>query len=120
MSWRRTLRRCPAGLVESGVGFVPWLLETMDHGYRAHHMFVRPVIPEVPSHYLREHCFATFQEDEVGVDAVEHYDLSRNFLWANDHPHHEGSWGSICARGCFDQWGSGVGKHRGGSRVAWA
>ena len=37
-----------AGLVESGIGFVPWLLETMDHAYRAHHFWVRPVIPELP------------------------------------------------------------------------
>ena len=41
-----------AGLVESGIGFVPWLLETMDYAYRAHHMWVRPVIPELPSHVL--------------------------------------------------------------------
>jgi predicted TIM-barrel fold metal-dependent hydrolase len=81
-----------AGMVESGIGYVPWLLETMDHAYRAHHMFVRPVIPELPSHYFRQHCFATFQEDHVGVDTVERFDLENNLMWANDYPHHEGSW----------------------------
>ena len=81
-----------AGLVESGVGFVPWLLETMDHAYRAHHFWVRPVIPELPSHYFRRNCFATFQIDQVGMDTVEQYDLVDNLLWANDYPHHEGSW----------------------------
>ena len=44
--------RLQAGLVESGIGFVPWLLETMDHAYRAHHFWVRPVIPELPSRVL--------------------------------------------------------------------
>ena len=83
--------RLRAGLVESGIGFVPWLLETMDHAYRAHHFWVRPVIPELPSHYFRRNCFATFQIDHVGLMNVEELDLVDNMLWANDYPHHEGS-----------------------------
>ena len=81
-----------AGLVESGIGFVPWLLETMDHAYRAHHFFVRPVIPRLPSEYFRQHCFATFQEDHAGLRAIEPEDLVDNVMWANDYPHHEGTW----------------------------
>ena len=46
----------------------------------------------LPSEYYRQHCFASFQEDPPGVDLVRDYDLSANFLWANDYPHHEGSW----------------------------
>ena len=81
-----------AGMVESGIGFVPWLLETMDYAYRAHHMWVRPVIPEPPSAYFRRHCFATFQEDHAGLEAAEGHDVVGNLMWANDYPHHEGSW----------------------------
>jgi predicted TIM-barrel fold metal-dependent hydrolase len=81
-----------AGIVESGIGFVPWLLETMDYAYKAHHFWVRPVIPEPPSAYFRRNCFATFQEDHVGVRAAEPYDVVDNLMWANDYPHHEGSW----------------------------
>jgi predicted TIM-barrel fold metal-dependent hydrolase len=81
-----------AGLVESGVGFVPWLLETLDHAARAHHFWVRPQLKELPSVYFRRHCFATFQDDPAGLKVVEAYDLADNFLWANDYPHHEGSW----------------------------
>ena len=81
-----------AGLVESGIGFVPWLLETMDYAYKAHHFWVRPVIPELPSVYYRRHCFATFQEDHVGLASAEECDLVDTYLWANDYPHHEGSW----------------------------
>jgi predicted TIM-barrel fold metal-dependent hydrolase len=84
--------RLQAGLVESGIGFVPWLLETMDHAYRAHHFWVRPVIPELPSSYFRRNCFATYQEDTVGLRFVEELDLVDNMLWANDYPHHEGVW----------------------------
>ncbi|MFI4933719.1 MAG: amidohydrolase family protein [Caulobacterales bacterium] len=81
-----------AGLVESGVGFVPWLLETLDHAAKAHHFWVRPHLKEPPSAYFRRNCFATFQDDAAGLKVVEAYDLVDNFLWANDYPHHEGSW----------------------------
>src|SRR4051794_10465945 len=81
-----------AGLVESGIGFVPWLLETMDYAYKAHHMWVRPVIPETPSSYFQRNCFATFQEDHVGLETAEQHDIVDNLMWANDYPHHEGSW----------------------------
>jgi predicted TIM-barrel fold metal-dependent hydrolase len=84
--------RLQAGLVESGIGFVPWLLETMDHAARAHHFWVRPVTPELPSFYYRRNCFATFQQDEVGLRYVEELDLVDTMLWANDYPHHEGVW----------------------------
>jgi hypothetical protein len=84
--------RLSAGLVESGIGFVPWLLETMDYAYKAHHFWVRPVIPELPSTYFRRQCFATFQEDHAGMAAAERDDLVDNLMWANDYPHHEGSW----------------------------
>ncbi len=80
------------GIVESGIGFLPWLLESMDYAFRAHHFWVRPVIPELPSTYFRRSCFATFQEDHAGVAAAEAHDLVANVLWANDYPHHEGSW----------------------------
>src|SRR5579872_4612380 len=81
-----------AGLVESGVGFVPWLLETLDHAAKAHHFWVRPHLQAPPSSYFRRNCFATFQDDAAGLKLVEAYDLADNFLWANDYPHHEGSW----------------------------
>ena len=84
--------RLRAGLVESGIGFVPWLMETMDYAYRAHHFWVRPVIPELPSTYFRRQCFATFQEDHHGLADAERLGIVENLLWANDYPHHEGSW----------------------------
>ncbi|MBO0730612.1 MAG: amidohydrolase [Acidimicrobiaceae bacterium] len=86
--------RLRAGIIESGIGFFPWLAETMDYAYRAHHFWVRPVIPELPSVYLRRHCFASFQEDHHGMATAEQTGLVDCYLWANDYPHHEGSWPS--------------------------
>ncbi len=84
--------RLKVGTVESGVGWIPWMLETLDYAYRAHHFWIRPVIPEPPSHYYRRNCFSTFQEDHEGLARVEELGLVDNYLWANDYPHHEGSW----------------------------
>ncbi len=86
-----------AGSIESGIGFFPWLAETMDYAYRVHHFWVRPVIPELPSVYLRRHCFASFQEDHHGMATAEETGLVDCYLWANDYPHHEGSWPSSSA-----------------------
>jgi len=82
--------RC--GTVEAGVGWVPWMLETMDYAYKAHHFWVRPKLPERPSEYYRRNCFSTFVEDHVGLRLVEDLDLVDNFMWSNDYPHHEGTW----------------------------
>jgi len=78
--------------IEAGIGWVPWLLDAMDEGYKKHHMWVRPKMQGLPSDYYRAHGFATFQEDPTGLTLMEQYGLTNNFMWANDYPHHEGTW----------------------------
>jgi len=78
--------------IESGIGWVPWALEAMDEAYHKHHMWAFPKLKKLPSEYFHEHGFASFQEDRVGLDLALKYGLVDNFLWANDYPHHEGSW----------------------------
>ena len=80
-----------AGSVESGIGWVPWVLESLDHAFRAHHMWVRPVLPELPSSYYRRNCFSTFVDDTAGLALAGQFELTENFLWSNDYPHHEGT-----------------------------
>ncbi len=78
--------------IEAGIGWIPWLLDAMDEGYRKHHFWVRPKLEKMPSDYFRAHGFATFQEDPSGLELAEKYNLVDNFMWANDYPHHEGTW----------------------------
>lgn len=78
--------------VEAGIGWVPWLLDAMDEAYRKHHMWVRPKLQMLPSEYFRRNGFATFQEDPSGLTLAEDWRLMDNFCWANDYPHHEGTW----------------------------
>ena len=80
------------GSVEAGIGWVAWTLQVLDEAYKKHHMFVRPKLKMLPSEYFRQNGFASFQEDKVGLDLAREYDLVDNCLWANDYPHHEGTW----------------------------
>ena len=80
------------GSIEAGIGWVAWTLQVLDEAYKKHHMFVRPKLKMLPSEYFRQNGFASFQEDKVGLDLAREYDLVDNFLWANDYPHHEGTW----------------------------
>ena len=80
------------GTVEAGIGWVAWALGAMDEAYRKHHMFVRPKLERMPSEYFKSNGFATFQEDPAGLDIARAHGLVDNFMWANDYPHHEGTW----------------------------
>ena len=80
------------GSIEAGIGWVAWTLQALDEAYKKHHMFVRPKLKMLPSEYFRQNGFASFQEDKVGLDLAREHDLVNNFLWANDYPHHEGTW----------------------------
>jgi predicted TIM-barrel fold metal-dependent hydrolase len=79
-------------LIECGIGWVPWALEAMDEAYRKHHFWVRPKLQGLPSDYFKQHGAAAFQEDPIGLALVEQCGLENNMLWANDYPHHEGTW----------------------------
>ncbi len=80
------------GTIEAGIGWVAWALAAMDEAYRKHHMWVRPKLERLPSEYFRSNGFASFQEDQPGLDLAREHNLVDNFLWANDYPHHEGTW----------------------------
>ena len=89
------LERFPSlrfGSVEAGIGWVPWAIWALDEAYRKHHMFVRPKLAQLPSEQFKERGFATFQEDKPGLDLAREHGLVDNFMWANDYPHHEGTW----------------------------
>lgn len=78
--------------IEAGIGWVAWVLTAMDEAYKKHHMWVQPKLQGLPSDYFRAHGFASFQEDEPGLHDAQIHDLTDNFMWANDYPHHEGTW----------------------------
>lgn len=80
------------GTIEAGIGWIPWTLTALDEAYRKHHMWRRPQLKLLPSEYFKRNGFASFQEDQPGLDLAREHGLVDNFLWANDYPHHEGTW----------------------------
>jgi len=45
-----------------------------------------------PTDYWREHCYATFQNDLLGLSQLDLIGADR-VMWASDYPHSEGSFG---------------------------
>jgi predicted TIM-barrel fold metal-dependent hydrolase len=45
-----------------------------------------------PSHYWHNNCYATFQNDLLGLGQLDHLGAGR-VMWASDYPHSEGSLG---------------------------
>jgi len=84
--------RIKFGVIEAGIGWLAWALDAMDEAYKKHHMYVRPKLQGLPSDYFKAHGFASFQEDRVGILTAKEYGLLDNIMWADDYPHHEGSW----------------------------
>ena len=78
--------------IEAGIGWVPWLLEAMDEAFYKHRMWVSPELKEPPSFYYRRQGFSSFGEDRSGLALALEHDLVDSFMWANDYPHHEGTW----------------------------
>lgn len=78
--------------IEADAGFVPWMMQKMDEAYLKHHFWVRPKMKALPSDYYRSNCFASFGEDRAALELIDSFNLQDNFMWANDYPHHEGSW----------------------------
>lgn len=71
--------------VESGLGWVPYLLETVDHQFEAQRLW-KDGMSLKPSEYFHRQCYVNFwyevhgiaQRDVIGVD---------NILWEADFPH---------------------------------
>lgn len=77
-------------MVETGSGWLAWILGAMDEGYREHGMFVKPRLDELPSEYFRRQGAVTFMNDPVGFHNVN-FTGDRCLMWGSDYPHPEGT-----------------------------
>lgn len=76
-------------LGESGIGWIPYLLEHMDLEWEE--QFRDLTLTMKPSGYWRRNCRATYQSDRVGI---RNLDLigEHNVMWGSDFPHPDGVW----------------------------
>jgi len=77
---------------EGGATWGPFLADRMDEGYRQHGAAVRPRLSKLPSQYLYEQVYASFQHDRSAVFANTAMGW-KNVMWGSDYPHYEGTYG---------------------------
>lgn len=77
-------------LVECGIGWLAWVLQTLDQMYEKRHMWIQPKLELRPSQYFRRQGAATFDDDAVGLGNLE-VTGADCLMWGNDYPHDEGT-----------------------------
>src|SRR5687768_3544792 len=76
-------------LGESGIGWLPYVLDRMDDEW--HERFTHLELTMPPSGYWRRQMLATFQNDEAGLLLADRIGVA-NLMWGNDFPHGDGVW----------------------------
>ena len=77
---------------EGGATWGPFLADRLDEAYRQHATAVRPTLQRLPSEYLYEHVYASFQHDRSAPAALWAMGW-QNVCWGSDYPHLEGTFG---------------------------
>jgi predicted TIM-barrel fold metal-dependent hydrolase len=79
--------------VEADAGWVPHYMYRMDHAYKRHRNWLRAgqELSKLPSEYMRENVYTTFQDDWVAFQTANLMNHER-LLWANDFPHSDSTW----------------------------
>ena len=77
---------------EGGVHWVPAALFDADRIYRYFETEMRPKLANMPFYCWWQNCYATFQEDPIGLELLK-YIGPHKVLWASDYPHPESTLG---------------------------
>ena len=77
-------------LGESGIGWIPYLLERLDDTYEER-LADDLKLKLLPSEYFKRQIWATFQKDHHGVRAMAEI-APDNVMWGSDYPHRDGTW----------------------------
>jgi predicted TIM-barrel fold metal-dependent hydrolase len=79
-------------VMETSVGWVPWLLWRMDEMWDAFGPDAGHALSLQPSEYFRRQCYAVADCDEDLARYVVDYGLENNLLFSTDYPHHDSPW----------------------------
>jgi predicted TIM-barrel fold metal-dependent hydrolase len=79
-------------IAESGIGWLPFVVEHMDYTYERHRLWMKSGIAEKPSHYFRRSFHATFQQDDETGLLARHIPGVQALMWASDYPHTDSTW----------------------------
>ena len=78
-------------LAESGVGWIPYVLERADYEWEDHIDEYGRALKTPPSELFRRQMYATFQKDSVGPSLAAAW-CPDSFMWGSDYPHEDGVW----------------------------
>ena len=77
--------------VESGIGWMAFLVPWMDHVFARHRYHTKSELTEPPSFYFHRQVHGTFIDDVVGVRNRDVIGVE-NIMWSSDYPHVNSSW----------------------------
>ena len=77
--------------VESGLGWIPFLLEAADHQFKEQQLMREKILSMKPSDYFHRQCYANFWFEEAGIK-MRHLIGVENILWESDFPHSTSTW----------------------------
>jgi predicted TIM-barrel fold metal-dependent hydrolase len=78
--------------VEAGLSWVASMLHDADMGANSFPNFIVPALKHPPSWYWRNHCYATFMTDPVGLQTIDRIGVE-TAMWSSDYPHQESTFG---------------------------
>lgn len=81
-----------AVFVEGGLSWIPGMLHDADMIYNSFPASISPKLKHAPSWYWRNHCYATFMTDPVGLEML-HRIGPETVMWSSDYPHQESTFG---------------------------
>jgi predicted TIM-barrel fold metal-dependent hydrolase len=77
--------------VESGVGWMAFMVPWMDNVFARHRYHTRSPLAEPPSFYFHRQVLGTFIDDEVGIRNRDVIGVE-SIMWSSDYPHVNSSW----------------------------
>jgi predicted TIM-barrel fold metal-dependent hydrolase len=79
---------------EGGISWVPCTLQSMDQVFRSYYTILKPKLAHLPSHYWKRQCLATFMDDPIGLELIDHMGAD-TAMWSIDYPHPEACYGFV-------------------------
>jgi predicted TIM-barrel fold metal-dependent hydrolase len=76
----------------AGINWIPGILQDAEMVFDSFSPLMNPKLKYRPTDYWRQHCYATFMADSLGLKMVKYVGADR-LLWAADYPHNEGTLG---------------------------
>lgn len=81
-----------AVFVEGGLSWIPGMLHDADMAATHFRTAMIPALAHPPSWYWKQHCYATFMTDPVGLSMLDRIG-PETCMWSSDYPHQESTFG---------------------------